>query len=88
MIKSNITQVIKNIDKRMNNLESNVEDIEEYAVEYIVGEAKKLAPVRTGTLRRGITKRTSNNESYVIATASYSAYVEYGTVKTRPIELL
>ena len=48
-------------------------------------EQKRLAPVKTGNLRRSINVgRVTNTSAETIARAEYAAYVEYGT---RPHEI-
>ena len=45
-----------------------------------VGEQKRLAPVRTGNLRRTIhVGRVTDRSAETIASADYAAYVEFGT---------
>jgi hypothetical protein len=45
-----------------------------------VAEEKKLAPVKTGNLRRSIhVGRVTDREAEVIAGAEYAAHVEFGT---------
>ena len=50
-----------------------------------VGEQKRLAPVKTGNLRRSIhVGRVSDRSAETIASAQYAAFVEFGT---RPHEI-
>ena len=51
-----------------------------------MADAKTLAPVDTGNLRGSITTdtRTGDLSAVVEATASYAAYVEFGTRRMRP----
>ena len=51
-----------------------------------MADAKTLAPVDTGNLRGSITTdaRTGDLVAVVEATASYSAYIEWGTSKMQP----
>jgi hypothetical protein len=45
-----------------------------------VGEQKRLAPVKTGNLRRTIhVGRVTDRSAETIASAEYAAYVEFGT---------
>jgi len=56
----------------------------------IEGTAKQLAPVDTGFLRSGITTSDLRNVSQespsaeVVASANYSAYLEFGTSRMAP----
>lgn len=45
----------------------------------VEGKAKRLAPVRTGTLRRSITSRVETTRGYVGSNVEYAPFVEYGT---------
>ena len=51
-----------------------------------MADAKTLAPVDTGNLRNSITTdaRPGDLRAVVEATASYSAYIEWGTSKMQP----
>ena len=51
-----------------------------------MADAKTLAPVDTGNLRNSITTdaRQGDLVAVVEATASYSAYIDWGTSKMRP----
>jgi len=49
----------------------------------VEGEAKLLAPVRTGRLRSEIFRRVEIFHANVIAPTAYSGYVEFGTMKQR-----
>ena len=47
----------------------------------IQGQAKELAPVRRGNLRKSISYRIQNDESIIFTPVQYAPYVEYGTYK-------
>lgn len=47
-------------------------------------DARRFAPVLTGTLREGITVRNAGLSASVSSTAPYADYVEYGTSDTAP----
>lgn len=43
------------------------------------GNAQRLTPVATGTLRRSITNRVEGNAVYIGTAVEYAPFVEYGT---------
>lgn len=43
------------------------------------GNAQRLTPVATGTLRRSITNRIEGNAVYIGTAVEYAPFVEYGT---------
>lgn len=45
---------------------------------HIQGQAKQLAPVDTGWLRKNIVKGKDDNGYYISSNADYSLWVEYG----------
>ncbi len=57
-------------------------DEQRAVAEDIASEARRLAPVKTGALRAGIEVIPGKNQTEVYSRATYSLFVEFGTVKT------
>lgn len=74
---------VLNIDKLQRNLEhlSNLDLTQALnkACVLVENEAKMLAPVDDGQLRRSITHEVKDNKGYVGTNVEYAPYVEYGT---------
>lgn len=70
---------IKELQARLNAIDDFGPVMREIALE-AVGEQKRLAPVRTGNLRRTINVgRITARSAETLARANYAAYVEFGT---------
>ena len=72
----------KQFEKAMKAAASNVSkplDVLQDIGLLVEGEAKRNAPVRTGTLRRSITNRVEGNAAYVGSAVEYARYVHEGT---------
>lgn len=81
---------IKGLDSLLKKLESLGGDVETTVkksmsknIKLVQGEAKLLAPVDTGDLRKSIYRRTESNKSrvrgIVYTNSDHAAYMEFGT---------
>src|SRR5262245_17115931 len=65
-------------------LKNDVDSAVRETAEYIAQEARRLAPVDTGYLRRMIdVVELSSTRFEVVADAEYSEYIEFGTINQR-----
>jgi HK97 gp10 family phage protein len=81
---ANMTNVNKRFEKLSQDVKNNLKNEINASALKIQSDAKKLAPVNLGTLRNTIylAEDSKSNNQYVFgvgASASYAAYVEFGT---------
>jgi HK97 gp10 family phage protein len=81
---ANIGNVNKRFEKLNQDIKTNIKNEVNASALKIQSDAKKLAPVNLGTLRNTIylAEESKSNNQYVFgvgASASYAAYVEFGT---------
>ena len=81
---ANMTNVNKRFEKLSQDVKNNLKNEINASALKIQSDAKKLAPVNLGTLRNTIylAEDSKSNNQYVFgvgSTASYAAYVEFGT---------
>ena len=68
------------LNMRMDAMQDASRDLMGRLALRVIDEEKRLAPVKTGNLRRSIQLgRVTAREANIKAGANYSAYVEYGT---------
>ena len=83
---SDLTRFAEDLRETADTLTRRASQVVRKAALDTMADAKTLAPVDTGNLRNSITTdtRTGDLRAVVEATASYSAYLEWGTSKMQP----
>ncbi len=84
---TNISDVLKKLDKFNEEVQQNVKDEVNASALNILSSAKRLAPIDLGTLRRSIflKEKDLDNGGYVFTVgasrklAPYAPYIEFGT---------
>lgn len=73
-----LKELNKAMDKIIKNSPQDADKLLQDTATHIQGQAKQLAPVDTGWLRKNIVKGKDANGYYVNSNAEYSLWVEYG----------
>jgi len=75
-----INKVLKQLKKFVVEAEKMVEETTASNAKEIARDAKVLAPIDLGKLRQSIfTKKNTNNNYSIVASARYAPYIEFGT---------
>jgi hypothetical protein len=75
---SDLKELEKTLNKIIKAAPSEAEELMRDTAAHIEGQAKQLAPVDSGWLRKNITKGKDKDGFYVRSKAEYSLWVEFG----------
>lgn len=78
-------EIKRNMDRFVNKADRNLAFKMTQVVRKVAADAKRLAPVRTGYLRKNITHTVSRKRTFVVgiirSNARYSIFQEFGTTR-------
>jgi len=81
---SDLDRLARDLTKAADRIEAGLPAIIAKTTLDIEADAKKIVPVDTGNLKNSITSDIDGPHGEVGPTASYGAYVEYGTARMAP----